>query len=113
MGFDITDRVQVGNALRFLIDAVRAILKSCAEQWQEVAEYLIAHKRIGFYGPHNPRPSYVPPLPTAFKDKPQRDQGEESESFFFRWGEWGEPPKEIQACVEKYRALAADARDGR
>ena len=97
------DTEQFKKRLSVYIDATRAILTLCEAQWQEVTEHLIKHGRIGFYGPHNPRPAHVPPLPDRFKNRPQPDNGEEAESFFFRWGEWGEPPKEIQACVEKYR----------
>ena len=86
MGVDVTDPTQVRDALLLLLDAVRAILKTCETQWQEVTEHLIAHRRIGFY--ENGRP----------------DQGEEAESFFFRWSDnWGVPPDEIRACVEKFR----------
>ena len=86
MGVDITDPAQVRDALLLLLDAVRAILKTCEPQWQEVTNHLIAHRRIGFY--ENGRP----------------DQGEDAESFFFRWSDnWGVPPDEIRACVEKFR----------
>ena len=91
------------------IDAVRAILNLCDVPWREATDYLVEHERIGFYGPNNPRPSYIPPLPAAFKDKPQPDNGEEAETFFCRWGgDYGEPPEEVRSCVEKFRAMAQE-----
>ena len=84
-GFDVSDPAQVRKTLLMFLDAVKEVLAMCQTQWQEVTEYLMAHGRIGFDGDH-------------------WDSGEEAESFFFRWGEnWGEPPKQIQECVAKYR----------
>ena len=108
-GIDISDRKALNDALSMFIDAVRAILNLCDVPWREATEYLVEHERIGFYGPNNPRPSYIPPLPAAFKDKPQPDNGEEAETFFCRWGgDYGEPPEEVRSCVEKFRAMAQE-----
>ena len=106
-GIDILDPNNFNEAISIFDDAVRCILKLCETPWREAAEHLVEHGRIGFYGPHHPRPSEVPPLPAAFKDRPQPDQGEEAETFFCRWGnDYGEPPEEVQSCVEKFRAMA-------
>jgi hypothetical protein len=84
-GIDVTDPAQARKALLMFLDAAKEILTLCQTQWQEVTEYLMSHGRIGFDGEH-------------------RDQGEEAETFFFRWGEnWGESPKPIRDCVAKYR----------
>ena len=108
-GVDILDRNNFTSALSMFIDAVRAILNLCDVPWREATDYLVEHERIGFYGPNNPRPDDVPPLPAAFKDKPQPDNGEEAGKFFSRWGgDYGEPPEEVRSCVEKFRAMAQE-----
>ena len=104
LGCDIAIQAEREKWLNLFLDEVRAILKLCATQWQEVTEHLVIHGRIGFYGPHNPRPSYVPPLPAVFKNRPQPDEGEEAQNFFLRWGEDNDkPPKAIQECVARFR----------
>ena len=99
---DITDPTQVKQVISVFYDATRDILKLCEAQWQEVTEYLVKNRRIGFTG------EYLNGI--AIKD-----QGEEAESFFTRWGgDWGEPPAAIRDCVEKYRitASALERREG-
>ncbi len=99
---DITDPTQLKQAITFFYDATRAILKLCEAQWQEVTEYLVKNRRIGFTG-------------EFLNGMAIKDQGEEAESFFARWGgDLDEPPAAVRDCVEEYRiaASALERREG-
>lgn len=90
-GINVLDGKTLNDALALFIDAVRSLLNLCKTEWQEATDYLVEHERIGWNGEH-------------------WDCGEESSTFFARWGDdWEQPPEAVKSCVEKFRATIQTA----